>query len=629
MPFRPSLDPSRFAESRHRSSPTQYLAIPYTNLRRPPITLAALERARTQLSAKGRTQPLCRCYCLKPHGSHSLSTARSILGGCMYQHLLKASAATQLLLYAMILAGCETLTIVAPAPNVIVSSPVPISVTWAGTLVQNNLQVTENGVVVANLNVANATNNNISGTLPTLANGPHNLVVSADFMDSYTNQPVLRSASVQFIVQNTAESVACSVFDDNGANVQGPSNAIFISGRDGAKACVPGGEFGVCRKAFGQCMTTTTGKQVEFYLFDDGYTNVVGPFNAVQIDSGNSSACTPDWQTTPVSTVTFPQCRKWFGLAYTSDGRNVTCNVFDDGFSDAQGSSNAIFIPKSLPDAGVACIPNGTAQGDCRRWFGQCSTVVGVPIVYTLQVTSQGTGDPSGNLGALQFGSTTSHPNVNLTFTFAGNTANIVAFYAPDPLPFCGDFHCAYNDGQGYMITIGTATVTVTDAMTNAVLATANFLPGAGIFISIDNGNFGIGFGSQGVLPTDLITTPPPGSPQPPQAVFPGQVAYPFGSGFLGGSGSSPFNLQSPGFFVLPANTAGFGNLSVPGFGDSVCPFVGPGGLPYDGINGTRAPPLSNGGCPAVYLPTDHGAFLIDSSYDLNVQATWTITNPP
>jgi putative transposase len=40
-------------------SPTnaEYLAIPYADLRRPPITLAELERARTQLSAKGQAQP--------------------------------------------------------------------------------------------------------------------------------------------------------------------------------------------------------------------------------------------------------------------------------------------------------------------------------------------------------------------------------------------------------------------------------------------------------------------------------------------------------------------------------------------------------------------------------------------
>lgn len=40
-------------------SPTsaEYLAIPYADLRRPPITLAELERARTQLRAKGHAQP--------------------------------------------------------------------------------------------------------------------------------------------------------------------------------------------------------------------------------------------------------------------------------------------------------------------------------------------------------------------------------------------------------------------------------------------------------------------------------------------------------------------------------------------------------------------------------------------
>jgi putative transposase len=38
-------------------SNAEYLAIPYADLRRPPVTLAELRRARTMLSAKGHSRP--------------------------------------------------------------------------------------------------------------------------------------------------------------------------------------------------------------------------------------------------------------------------------------------------------------------------------------------------------------------------------------------------------------------------------------------------------------------------------------------------------------------------------------------------------------------------------------------
>src|SRR5215470_12532547 len=49
------------------------------------------------------------------------------------------------------------------------------------------------------------------------------------------------------------EAVQCFVFDDDFANQEGPSDAIFISGRSNeqGKACIPGGQFGHCHKWFG------------------------------------------------------------------------------------------------------------------------------------------------------------------------------------------------------------------------------------------------------------------------------------------------------------------------------------------------------------------------------------------
>src|SRR6202040_3083884 len=77
------------------------------------------------------------------------------------------------------------------------------------------------------------------------------------------------------------EAVVCSVFDDGYTNMEGPSDAIFISGRttnnEKGKACIPGGQFGHCHKWFGRCHTVATNVPVFFQVFDDGYANIAGP----------------------------------------------------------------------------------------------------------------------------------------------------------------------------------------------------------------------------------------------------------------------------------------------------------------------------------------------------------------
>ena len=41
------------------------------------------------------------------------------------------------------------------------------------------------------------------------------------------------------------------------------------------------------------------------------------------------------------------------------------------------------------------------------------------------------------------------------------------------------------------------------DALTKLAILQGTFVPGARVFVSVDNGNGGIGFGSLGALPTD------------------------------------------------------------------------------------------------------------------------------
>jgi hypothetical protein len=124
------------------------------------------------------------------------------------------------------------------------------------------------------------------------------------------------------------------------------------------------------------------------------------------------------------------------------------------------------------------------------------SNSAGRAVTYTETIFNFTPGWPAGSLGNVSFGGTSAHPNVNLIFTFEGNTADIVPYNVPTTKP-------ATNDGVGVEILAGTATVTVQDAVTKQTIAQGTFVPGARVFVSVDNGNGGIGFGSLGALPGD------------------------------------------------------------------------------------------------------------------------------
>ena len=117
---------------------------------------------------------------------------------------------------------------------------------------------------------------------------------------------------------------------------------------------------------------------------------------------------------------------------------------------------------------------------------------IAAPVTYTFTAT----GPITGSLGGVPIGGT----GELLTFSFAGNTSNVLPFISPVP---------------GHEILIGTGSVNVSNLSTGTTVASGTFLPGDGIFVSIDNLNGGVGFGSAGALPTS------PG--------FPGNPAYPLG----------------------------------------------------------------------------------------------------
>lgn len=157
----------------------------------------------------------------------------------------------------------------------------------------------------------------------------------------------------------SGEAVSCNVFDDGYTNMAGPSDAVFINGNN--QACLPNGTSqGNCRKWFGRCSTNTTHVAVDFNVFDDGYSNLAGTSDAVFID-GSQKSCLPNG-------TSQGNCRKWFGRGKAKDGRTATCIVFGDGYTNRSLSSDAVFINSSHQ----ACIPSGTSSGTCQKWWGRC-----------------------------------------------------------------------------------------------------------------------------------------------------------------------------------------------------------------------------------------------------------------
>lgn len=178
------------------------------------------------------------------------------------------------------------------------------------------------------------------------------------------------------------------------------------------------------------------------------------------------------------------------------------------------------------------------AQASGRPWINALSTALlavagvvslpasAVPISYELDVTGLGA---SGTFNGTPFA------NAGLVLTFEGDTTTVLPFTVQG----------TKGPVSGYVNLVGTATVVVFEG-NGTVIAQGTFLPSAGIFISVDQTNGGIGFGSFGVPPTNLN--------------FPGQVAYPAGMLVVPKSNIATYDLKSN----LPA-LAGFA-LSCVGF---------------------------------------------------------------
>lgn len=101
---------------------------------------------------------------------------------------------------------------------------------------------------------------------------------------------------------------------------------------------------------------------VECFVFDDGAQDVVGPSDAI-FASASQHACIPDSGE--------GTCRRWFGDCRTTHGKiPVTFAAFDDGTTNRTENSGAVYF--NSPE--VSCIPDASADGECRKWFGEAST---------------------------------------------------------------------------------------------------------------------------------------------------------------------------------------------------------------------------------------------------------------
>jgi hypothetical protein len=220
-----------------------------------------------------------------------------------------------------------------------------------------------------------------------------------------------------------------------------------------------------------------------------------------------------------------------------------TCQLQPNAVPNGSGTSTLTVTTSARTTAGTYTFAvdgtdaNGQGPSNGRQELPVNILLNGGPITYTEVVfgtiapndTGWCTAGPSGSLGPTAFSGTA----IRLTFRFDGNTANVVPYSVPR--------------SSGFEIIEGKASFTLETFSPGFAKTTDTFDTADGIFVSVDNTNYGIGFGSKGKLPGD--------------AGFPGQPVYPLALSAV--TGANTYDLK--GNFSTGSNGAYFANSCVDG----------------------------------------------------------------
>lgn len=148
-------------------------------------------------------------------------------------------------------------------------------------------------------------------------------------------------------------STACGVYDDGNDAVL--AEAFFYGGP--RAICAPDGtERGACGQWLGMC-GTSEGRPMAFSVSEDE----TGPghvTSSIYFPSVTRGACYLD--------LGVEHCGHWFGPEVT--GEFVRCYLFDDGRANMIGPVTRMRLGHTLE----FCMADGSTDGTCRRWFGDC-----------------------------------------------------------------------------------------------------------------------------------------------------------------------------------------------------------------------------------------------------------------
>ena len=77
---------------------------------------------------------------------------------------------------------------------------------------------------------------------------------------------------------------------------------------------------------------------MNFSVFDDNYANMAGPSDAVFLNAQGQACVTSQGKT---------ECRKWFGRGVAKDGRKLLCRGFSNFYSEQSTLTDAFLKPNN------------------------------------------------------------------------------------------------------------------------------------------------------------------------------------------------------------------------------------------------------------------------------------------